>query len=142
MRHAHDSGAVLIDDSYNANPGSFGAAIATLASEPGERVLVMGDMAELGPDAERLHAEVGALAKRSGIERLRAVGKLSRAAVDAFNAGSLHYADQTQLVDALRAELRAGVTFLVKGSRSSAMDRVVDALLDRRVEDGGERHVA
>jgi UDP-N-acetylmuramoyl-tripeptide--D-alanyl-D-alanine ligase len=142
MRHAHDSGAVLIDDSYNANPGSFAAAIATLASEPGERVLVMGDMAELGPDAERLHAEVGALARRSGIQRLRAVGKLSLAAVDAFNGGALHYADQTQLVAALRDELRAGVTLLVKGSRSSAMDRVMDALLDRQRTSGGERHVA
>jgi UDP-N-acetylmuramoyl-tripeptide--D-alanyl-D-alanine ligase len=142
MRHAHASGAVLIDDSYNANPGSFGAAIATLASEPGERVLVMGDMAELGPEAERLHAEVGALAKRSGIERLRTVGRLSRAAADAFNSGALHYADQAQLVDALRTDLRKGVTLLIKGSRSSAMDRVVDALLERRRDNGGERHVA
>ncbi|MEO5624844.1 MAG: UDP-N-acetylmuramoyl-tripeptide--D-alanyl-D-alanine ligase [Dokdonella sp.] len=142
MRHAHASAAVLIDDSYNANPGSFAAAIAALAGERGERVLVMGDMAELGADAERLHAEVGALAKRSGIHRLRAVGKLSRAAVDAFDGGALHYADQTQLIEALRKELRGGVTLLVKGSRSSAMDRVVNALLDRPDSNGGERHVA
>ena len=142
MRHTHASGAVLIDDSYNANPGSFAAAIATLASEGGERVLVMGDMAELGADAERLHAEVGALAKRSGIQRLRAVGKLSRAAVDAFNGGALHYADQAQLIEALRKELRPNVSLLVKGSRSSAMDRIVDALLDRARNNGGERHVA
>jgi UDP-N-acetylmuramoyl-tripeptide--D-alanyl-D-alanine ligase len=142
MRHAHASGAVLIDDSYNANPGSFAAAIATLASEPGERVLVMGDMAELGTDAERLHAEVGALAKRSGIQRLHAVGALSRAAVDAFNGGALHYADQAQMIEALRKELRSNVSLLVKGSRSSAMDRVVDALLDHASNNGGERHVA
>jgi UDP-N-acetylmuramoyl-tripeptide--D-alanyl-D-alanine ligase len=105
-------------------------------------MLVMGDMAELGTDAERLHADVGALAKRSGIQRLRAVGRLSRAAVDAFNGGALHYADQTLLIEALRKELRAGVTLLIKGSRSSAMDRVVDALLDRTDRNGGERHVA
>lgn len=128
LRRTHSSGAVVIDDSYNANPGSFAAAIATLAAEPGERVLVMGDMAELGTDAARLHADIGGLAKRSGIQRLRAVGPLSAAAVDVFNGGALHYETQTQLIDALRSELRANVTLLIKGSRSAAMDRVVEAL--------------
>jgi len=142
VRRVHASGAVVVDDSYNANPGSFAAAIATLAAEPAERVLVMGDMAELGTDAERLHAEVGALARRSGIQRLRAVGRLSRAAVDAFGAGAAHYADQAQLVDALRADLRAGVVLLVKGSRSSAMDRVVLAIGGDEDGNGGERHAA
>ncbi len=146
-RRVHASGAVVIDDSYNANPGSFAAAIATLASESGERVLVMGDMGELGPDAQRLHAEVGALAKRSGVQRLRAVGRLSRAAVDAFGGGAQHYEDQAQLVEALRGELRGGVALLVKGSRSSAMDRVVRALhadgsQGDTDENGGERHAA
>jgi UDP-N-acetylmuramoyl-tripeptide--D-alanyl-D-alanine ligase len=141
-RHAHASGALVIDDSYNANPGSFAAAIASLAAEPGERVLVMGDMAELGTDAERLHAEVGALARRSGIERLRATGRLSRAAVDAFGGGATHYAEQAPLIEALRAELHAGVVILVKGSRSSAMDRVVKALQGDANGNGGERHAA
>ncbi|MBA8882531.1 UDP-N-acetylmuramoyl-tripeptide--D-alanyl-D-alanine ligase [Dokdonella fugitiva] len=141
-RRAHASGAVVVDDSYNANPGSFAAAIATLAAEPGERVLVMGDMAELGSDAERLHADIGALARRSGVQRLYAVGRLSRAAADAFGAGATHYADQAQLVDALRAELRAGVVLLVKGSRSSAMDQVVRALCGDEDGNGGERHAA
>ncbi|MGN6518871.1 MAG: UDP-N-acetylmuramoyl-tripeptide--D-alanyl-D-alanine ligase [Dokdonella sp.] len=141
-RRTHASGAVVIDDSYNANPGSFAAAIATLAAERGERVLVMGDMAELGSDAERLHADIGALARRSGIQRLRAVGRLSRVAVDAFGAGAAHFASQAELVDALRAELRAGVVLLVKGSRSSAMDRVVLALGGDEDGNGGERHAA
>jgi len=140
MRRAHASGAVLIDDSYNANPGSFAAAIATLAAEAGTTILVMGDMAELGADAERLHAETGALAKRSGIQRLHAVGRLSRAAADAFGAGATHHVDQPALIDALRSELRNGVTVLIKGSRSSAMDRVVSALLENG--NGGERHAA
>jgi len=140
MRRAHASGAVLIDDSYNANPGSFAAAIATLAAEAGTTILVMGDMAELGADAERLHAETGALAKRSGIQRLHAVGRLSRAAAEAFGAGATHYVDQPALIDALRSELRNGVTVLIKGSRSSAMDRVVSALLENG--NGGERHAA
>jgi UDP-N-acetylmuramoyl-tripeptide--D-alanyl-D-alanine ligase len=141
-RRAHASGAIVIDDSYNANPGSFGAAIATLAAEQGERVLVMGDMAELGTDAERLHADIGALAKRSGIQRLLAVGRLSRAAVDAFGGGAQHFAEQAQLVEALRAELRDGVVLLIKGSRSSAMERVVKALHGDASGHGGERHAA
>jgi len=140
MRRTHASGAVLIDDSYNANPGSFAAAIATLASEPGETILVMGDMAELGADAEKLHAQTGALAKRSGIARLHAVGRLSRAAVEAFGAGATHHAEQAALIAALRRDLHAGTSALIKGSRSSAMDRVVSALLDNG--NGGERHAA
>lgn len=141
-RHTHASGAIVIDDSYNANPGSFAAAIATLAAETGERVLVMGDMAELGADAERLHADIGALAKRSGIQRLRAVGRLSRAAAEAFGGGAQHFAEQAQLIEALRAELRGGVVLLVKGSRSSAMERVVKALHGDANGSGGERHAA
>ena len=140
VRRKHASGAMLIDDSYNANPGSFAAAIATLAAEPGETILVMGDMAELGADAERLHADTGALAKRSGIRRLHAVGRLSRAAAEAFGAGATHYADQPALIAALRGDLHSGVVALIKGSRSSAMDRVVSALLDDG--NGGERHAA
>jgi UDP-N-acetylmuramoyl-tripeptide--D-alanyl-D-alanine ligase len=140
VRRKHASGAMLIDDSYNANPGSFAAAIATLAAEPGETILVMGDMAELGADAERLHADTGALAKQSGIRRLHAVGRLSRAAAEAFGTGATHYADQPALIASLRGDLRGGVVVLIKGSRSSAMDRVVSALLDDG--NGGERHAA
>jgi UDP-N-acetylmuramoyl-tripeptide--D-alanyl-D-alanine ligase len=141
-RRSHASGATVIDDSYNANPGSFAAAIGTLASEGGERVLVMGDMAELGSESVRMHADVGTLARRSGIQRLHAVGPLSRAAVDAFGEGAHHYPDQASMVDSLRAELRAGVVLLVKGSRSSAMDRVVGALAGDAGGNGGERHAA
>jgi UDP-N-acetylmuramoyl-tripeptide--D-alanyl-D-alanine ligase len=140
VRRKHASGAILVDDSYNANPGSFAAAIATLAAESGETILVMGDMAELGADAERLHAHVGALAKASGIQHLYAVGRLSRAAAEAFGSGATHHADQAALIAALRPELRNGVIALIKGSRSSAMDRVIAALLENG--NGGERHAA
>ena len=141
IRHARGNGALLIDDTYNANPASFAAAIAMLAAERGDSVLVMGDMRELGSDGERLHAEVGALAKHSGIHRLHAVGELSRAAVDAFGAGARHYPDQAALIRALEEELRATPTILIKGSRGSAMDRVVAALLHGgRTE--GDHHAA
>lgn len=139
---AHASGAWIYDDSYNANPGSFAAAIATLAAWPGPRVLVMGDMKELGAEAEALHARVGELARASGIEQLHAVGALSAAAVAAFGPGAVHHADQHALTAAVRAELAPGVGVLIKGSRSSAMDRVVAALFATDGEPGGERHAA
>ena len=141
VRIAHASGAILIDDSYNANPGSFAAAVATLATETGTRILVVGDMRELGVDGLRLHAELGSLARNSGIERLHAVGELSAAAATAFGGGAEHHVDQQHLIDALRAELRDGVIALVKGSHGSAMDRVVAALAADASASGG-RHAA
>ncbi len=141
VRIAHSSGATVIDDSYNANPGSFAAAVATLAGETGTRILVVGDMLELGAGGERLHAELGALAREHGIERLHAVGALSRAAAAAFGAGGFHHADQQALVAALRGDLGPGTSVLVKGSHGSAMDRVVKALVADGDSAGG-RHAA
>jgi UDP-N-acetylmuramoyl-tripeptide--D-alanyl-D-alanine ligase len=129
VRHRLANGAVLIDDSYNANPGSLNAAIDTLAATGSERWLVIGDMRELGEDAVALHAEAGRRARRAGIGRLYAVGPLSAAAVEAFGEGARHFDGHEALVDALRVDLHAGVRLLVKGSRGSAMDRVVAALL-------------
>ncbi len=140
-RHRLANGARLVDDSYNANPGSFAAAIAVLAAEAGTRILVMGDMRELGADAERLHADTGALAREAGIDRLLAVGALSAAAVRGFGDGATHFSDQAALVEALRASLPADAVVLVKGSRGSAMDRVVRALLGTSDASGG-RHAA
>jgi UDP-N-acetylmuramoyl-tripeptide--D-alanyl-D-alanine ligase len=141
QRRPHPRGAVVIDDSYNANPASFAAAIALLAAEPGETVVVMGDMAELGAEAERLHFDTGALAKWSGVARLYAVGEVSRAAVAAFGEGATLHAGQDALIEALARELRPGVTLLVKGSRSAHMDRVVAALFGESANGEG-RHAA
>lgn len=127
-QQAMPGGWTLIDDSYNANPGSVGAAIDTLALAAGERWLVLGDMAELGGDARALHASIGRQAQARGIDRLFAVGPLSASTVQAFGAGATHYNEQSALIDALRAELHAGVSCLIKGSRSAAMERVVAAL--------------
>lgn len=127
------NGAVVIDDSYNANPGSLIAAIDTLAAASrqagGEGWLVLGDMRELGADEQALHAEMGARAKAAGLRRLYTLGPLSAAAAAAFGEGAHSFQDHASLADALRADLRAGVRCLVKGSRGSAMDRIVAALL-------------
>ncbi|MBL8297696.1 MAG: UDP-N-acetylmuramoyl-tripeptide--D-alanyl-D-alanine ligase [Rhodanobacteraceae bacterium] len=129
VRHESNAGWILIDDSYNANPGSAAAAVDTLVLQAGEPWLVLGDMKELGSEALALHAQIGARARAAGVRRLYACGELSRAAVQAFGEGARHFADQQELTASLRADLHAGVCCLVKGSRSSAMDRVVAALL-------------
>jgi UDP-N-acetylmuramoyl-tripeptide--D-alanyl-D-alanine ligase len=128
LREPMAGGWTLIDDSYNANPGSAAAAIDTLALAQGERWLVLGDMAELGPDALALHAGIGELARRRGIERLLATGAKSAAAVEAFGAGAQHFETQEALIEAACVQVHEGVTCLVKGSRSSGMDRVVAAM--------------
>jgi UDP-N-acetylmuramoyl-tripeptide--D-alanyl-D-alanine ligase len=130
------AGWILIDDSYNANPGSVGAAIDTLALAAGERWLVLGDMAELGPGARALHADIGTRAREHGIQRLFAVGALSAAAVEAFGAGGEHHADKAALIASLAQQLHRGITCLVKGSRSAGMEQVVAALRPHRHEEG------
>ena len=121
----------LIDDSYNANPGSFKAGIDALRTLGGEAWVVMGDMAELGPESPALHREVGAHALQAGIKRLLAVGAKSADAALAAGAIGEHFPDLQSLVGTLQRELRPGVMLLVKGSRSSGMERVVQALTNR-----------
>ena len=134
VAHALANGAVLIDDSYNANPGSLAAAIDTLAAAGGEAWLVLGDMRELGDEGEALHADVGRKAKAAGVRRLYALGNLSAAAARAFGEGARSFETHKELVDALRSDLSQAadpktLRCLVKGSRGSAMDRIVTALL-------------
>ncbi|HEY0634541.1 MAG TPA: UDP-N-acetylmuramoyl-tripeptide--D-alanyl-D-alanine ligase [Gammaproteobacteria bacterium] len=123
-------GATIIDDSYNANPVSLRAGIDVLAACQGRRYLALGDMGELGADTERHHAEAGTYARQVGIDGLYATGPLSRLAVEAFGERGYHFADQQQLISALKPELDAGVTVLVKGSRSSRMEWVVAGLTE------------
>jgi UDP-N-acetylmuramoyl-tripeptide--D-alanyl-D-alanine ligase len=142
VHHTMPGGWTLIDDSYNANPGSTAAAIQTLAAQGGENWLVLGDMRELGADAAALHAQIGAFARAQGIARLYAVGDLSAHAAQAFGADARHFADQAALIAALRTDAQSGVVMLVKGSRGSAMDRVVRALFGEANGSGGTRHAA
>jgi UDP-N-acetylmuramoyl-tripeptide--D-alanyl-D-alanine ligase len=122
------NGARLIDDTYNANPLSLAAAAEFAVSLGGRAWLALGDMGELGPSAERLHAESGTRLRGLGIERLYALGPMSRHAADAFGGGARWFEDVETLIRALRAEAAPGVTLLVKGSRSMRMERVVEAL--------------
>jgi UDP-N-acetylmuramoyl-tripeptide--D-alanyl-D-alanine ligase len=136
QREPAAGGWALIDDSYNANPGSMAAAIDTLLLAPGEHWLVLGDMAELGAEARALHAALGRHARERGVERLFATGPLGLETVQAFGAGGEHYVDQPSLVAVLHPQLHAGVTCLVKGSRSAGMEQVVEALVAQPARGG------
>lgn len=127
-RLAGPGGSLLIDDSYNANPGSLTAAIEVLAALPARPWLVLGDMGELGADAAQLHYAAGEQARSLGIERLYAVGDLSRQTVTAFGAGGRHFDSIEALIECLQNDIGAGVSVLVKGSRSARMERVIAAL--------------
>ncbi|HEY8888060.1 MAG TPA: cyanophycin synthetase, partial [Gallionella sp.] len=122
-------GAILIDDTYNANPASLRAAISVLAQAGGKRILVLGDMGELGGEAAIFHAEIGAEARRAGIEKLYALGTLSGNAAREFGSGAQHYERIEDLQDALEKELGANTTVLVKGSRFMKMERVVERFM-------------
>ncbi len=123
-------GLRVIDDSYNAAPASFRAAVDLLAALPGPRLLVAGDMLELGDRAEAMHREAGRHASSRGIEQLWAAGELCRQMVRGFGANGRHFADRRQLIGALAAALEPGWAVLVKGSRGARMDEVVAALRD------------
>jgi len=123
------NGALVVDDTYNANPDSMRAAIDVLAGVPGRRILVMGDMGETGEAAGQFHDEIGGYAKSAGIDRLLALGDLSATAVRNFGAGAEHFRKPEELVKALVAGLGPDTTVLVKGSRFMRMERVVAALV-------------
>ncbi len=128
VRKAGLNGAVVIDDSYNANPDSVRAAIEVLAAAKGTKILVLGDMGEIGGEGPQMHAEAGEAARNAGIDALYALGNLSAQAAAAFGHGALHFSGAHELIDALQPRLQVGATVLVKGSRFMAMERVVDAI--------------
>ncbi|MEO8440998.1 MAG: UDP-N-acetylmuramoyl-tripeptide--D-alanyl-D-alanine ligase [Betaproteobacteria bacterium] len=120
-------GATLIDDTYNANPDSMRAAITVLARAPGKKLLVIGDMGELGPDAVAMHAQVGEFARAAGIGTLFTLGEFSAHATRAFGAGARHFERIEDLLAEIKNLLAPDVTMLVKGSRFMQMERVIRA---------------
>jgi UDP-N-acetylmuramoyl-tripeptide--D-alanyl-D-alanine ligase len=135
------NGAVLIDDTYNANPESVRAALSVLAQAPGHRIFVFGDMGELGREAARLHAEIGACAKEANLARMLTLGENSAEAARVFGRNAKHFSCIEDLVADLQDALAPDVTVLVKGSRFMKMERVVQALEqdDKREEPGVRR---
>jgi len=125
-------GATLIDDTYNANPDSVLAAIQVLAARPGKRILVLGDMGELGPDAAELHREVGARASAAGVDRLLCMGEMTLHTAAAFGDHAMHFERIEELLAEIECALDAEVTVLVKGSRFMHMERVVKSFIQEQ----------
>lgn len=120
--------SLLIDDSYNANPGSFQQAVQTLMQFPGEHWLVLGDFGELGPESTSIHQQLGADAHASGVKRLFTVGEQSQLASAAFGDNAQHFTDRASLEKALTQSLNQDVVCLIKGSRFMKLDQLADAL--------------
>ncbi len=121
-------GAVILDDTYNANPDSVRAGIDVLAATVGKQILVLGDMGEIGEMSAQFHDEIGGYAKSQGIDQLFTLGESSALAARNFGSGGRHFKKLEELLAALRPELTASTTVLVKGSRFMRMERVADAL--------------
>lgn len=138
-----DDNCKLIDDTYNANVESIKAATELLASYPGYRVLILGDMAELGSEARSYHQEVGEHAKAQGIDVLFTLGVLSQSTADAFKENGHHFSSREQLLARLfnhLADESRQLSILVKGSRSAHMEHVVKEIIAWRKAEQLEEH--
>jgi UDP-N-acetylmuramoyl-tripeptide--D-alanyl-D-alanine ligase len=120
----------VVDDTYNANPGSVMAAVDYLSSRPGKRILVLGDLAELGDLGPEAHRSLGHYAAQKKITALYTSGPLSALSALEFGAGGLTFDNKNSLAETLLAQLDPQTTVLVKGSRSSRMEDVVQLICD------------
>ncbi len=127
--HTLANGVNIIDDTYNANPVSLLAAVNTLAAFTGKKILVLGDMKELGSDEKLLHQAAGEKIRQAGIDYLFTYGELSANTAQAFGEGAYHFNEQEKLVNALKPFLYNQTTILVKGSRSMRMEKVIAGLV-------------
>ena len=123
----------ILDDTYNANVGSVHAAIDLLSRFAGRKILILGDMAELGEKARYYHEQVGEYAKQKGIDKLYTLGVLSQSASDVYGEQGRHFSRLEQMVTFINQQTlseKCDVSILVKGSRSARMELVVKALED------------
>jgi UDP-N-acetylmuramoyl-tripeptide--D-alanyl-D-alanine ligase len=124
-------GSKLLDDTYNASPDSFFSAIDVLMSFDGEKIVIAGDMKELGDETVQSHEQVGEYAKSAGVNRLWATGEMSKLTVESFGEGGMYFESKSELVDACKDIANSQITFLIKGSRGAEMDIVVSKLVQR-----------
>ena len=120
-----ENGARIIDDTYNANPFSLDAAVKTLATFSGTKIVVLGDMKELGNDAKKMHANAGEKIRTAGIDYLFTFGELSLETTKQFGGNATHFTDREKLIAALQSHIKNNTTVLVKGSRSMRMEQIV-----------------
>lgn len=134
QRRAGLNGSIVLDDTYNANPDSVRAGIDVLAATVGKKILVLGDMGEIGDMTGQFHDEVGGYAKSQGVDRLLALGDSSALAAHNFGAGGRHFKKIEDLIGSLIDELTPETTVLIKGSRFMRMERVSDAVIAQQAE--------
>lgn len=137
----HTQSLLLINDSYNANPDSVNAASKVLATQPGNTLLVLGDMGEVGDQSDEYHAEVGLFARQAGVKLLYALGEATEHTVRAFGEGATHFKNIDTLIDNTMDTTNEGQwAVLVKGSRFMKMERVVQAIVQHH--QGGATHAS
>jgi UDP-N-acetylmuramoyl-tripeptide--D-alanyl-D-alanine ligase len=129
----------LVDDTYNANPDSVRAAIDVLAELPAPRLLVLGDMAEVGHQGPEFHAEVGNYAAERGIEALYCLGDLCAHSAKAFESAR-HFEDMDSLLASVTAQVGQFRSVVVKGSRTMKMERVVQALQSQSIDESNKNN--
>jgi len=117
--------ALLLDDSYNASPGAVKSAIDLLAVLPGKKILALGSLAELGDAADSIHTELGLYARSQGLDGLFALEGRASLAAKSFGEGGKVATSHLALAELLKPELNVDTCLLVKGSRSSRMDKLV-----------------
>jgi UDP-N-acetylmuramoyl-tripeptide--D-alanyl-D-alanine ligase len=135
QRKTARNGATVIDDTYNANPDSVRAAVDVLMQAPSPRLLVLGDMGEVGNEGRQFHVEIGAYARGRGIEYLFTIGELARHASQAFGARARHFNELESLIKAVDAMHTVQTTALVKGSRFMKMERLVQHLVGEQAQE-------
>ena len=124
-------GNIIINDTYNANPSSLEVALEVLQNCPGESWVILGAFGELGPESQKIHADLGQLIKSRNVVRLLAVGSDAECTVGAFGKGASFFSTQNELIETLLGEMSGNETLLIKGSRAQKMEKVTEALLAR-----------
>ncbi|MBT7542578.1 MAG: UDP-N-acetylmuramoyl-tripeptide--D-alanyl-D-alanine ligase [Gammaproteobacteria bacterium] len=130
--HQLDSNVCIIDDCYNANPSSFKAALSYLSEQDQKKLVLMGDMVELGKDSEFFHKEIGSYARSLGINKFLSIGKFSKYSSDAFGNDGYHFENSESLKSFLNNEIDSNLYILIKGSRSTQLEEYVDFIINGR----------
>jgi len=125
----HAMGARVIDDSYNANPGSVRKAIDSLESFAGKRIIVLGNMAELGADEVEMHCQIGDYLNAKDVDMVVTIGELAANIGKQTLKPSHHCSTITEITELLKPLLNEGSTILIKGSRSAGLDQLVDQIM-------------
>lgn len=134
--------SLIINDTYNANPDSLAAAVKVVCSLEGKAWLALGDMAEMGDESQHLHRKAVKAAKESGIKKFFALGEMSCKAADSFSEKGYCFEEHDEMANFIATKLHQGINLLVKGSRSAAMEKVVEKLTcsSKQTETAGVTH--